>query len=320
MFNYTDMIKRAIQFFPQWTDIRKRYKTSTGGRFLSSVVEEATKTKDAIEDYIDSYFLYNYIGHEDEVMAFVYIANTGELNINSLSIEVTYNDKTFTLAKDLLEFEEHPDKYYYEYGRIYFKESSIVGDNYDFTLTIDEESRKFTLRREHVWNIFDEFATFVNTRRYENETNKELLQRILYITENLPNSTEAGLKHAIISELLTDFPDITEDDIVIENPTPENLIKPYEDYETLLDLLADVNRDIYRTKKWDLDYWQYDFESISYIPHVWDKVVKEWQNGVGSYNDLEVILADTVDSTDATIYFYKKILETFQKYIYDKYI
>jgi hypothetical protein len=314
------MIKRAIEYFPLWTDIRKRYKTSVGGRLVSSLIEESIKIEDTIQEYIDSYFLYNYLGHEDEVMAFVYIANTGELNINSLSIEVTYNDKTFTLAKDLLEFEEHPDKYYYEYGRIYFKESSIVGDNYDFTLTIDEESRKFTLRREHVWNIFDEFATFVNTRRYENETNKELLQRILYITENLPNSTEAGLKHAIISELLTDFPDITEDDIVIENPTPENLIKPYEDYETLLDLLADVNRDIYRTKKWDLDYWQYDFESISYIPHVWDKVVKEWQNGVGSYNDLEVILADTVDSTDATIYFYKKSLETFQKYIYDKYI
>jgi hypothetical protein len=93
-----------------------------------------------------------------------------------------------------------------------------------------------------------------------------------------------------------------------------------QDYETLLDMLADVNRDIYRSKKWDLDYWQYDFESISYIPHVWDKVIKDWQNGVGSYNDLKVILSDETDTTDATIYFYKKTLEAFQKYVYDKYI
>ena len=119
---------------------------------------------------------------------------------------------------------------------------------------------------------------------------------------------------------MTDFPDLTMDEIKIERPTPENLIKPYEDYETLLDMLAEVNRDIYRTKRWDLDYWEYEFESISYIPHMWDKAIYEWQNGVGSYNDLEVIISDNNQTTDAEIYFYKKTLEGFQKFVYNKYI
>ena len=134
----------------------------------------------------------------------------------------------------------------------------------------------------------------------------------------MPNGTEDGLKHSIISELMTDFPELTMDDIIIERPTANNLMKPYESYETLLDLLAEVNRDVYRCKRWDLDYWEYDFESISYIPHVWDKVVRDWQNGVGSYNDLEVILTDNNETTDATIHFYEKTLEDFQKYVYNK--
>ena len=78
MFDYTKMIQRAIEFFPLWTDIRKRYKTSYGGKLLSSVIDEEITIEETIQEYIDSYFLYNYIGHEDEVMAFCYTANVGD--------------------------------------------------------------------------------------------------------------------------------------------------------------------------------------------------------------------------------------------------
>ena len=318
MFDYSKMIKRAIEFFPQWSDIRKRHQTSVGGRLMSSILEESLKIEDAIEEYIDSYFLYNYIGHEDEVMAFIYTTNIGLIEDLSL-ITITYKDTVLTLEKDLKQFESDLGTYFYENGKVYLKVEDYANDDF-ITVTIDGMSSNYKLSLAHVWNIFDEFATFVNTRRYENESNKELLNRILYITENLPNGTELGLKHAIVSELLTDCPDITIDDIKIEGPTPENLVKAYEDYETLLDLLAEVNRDVYRTKRWDLDYWQYNFESIEYIPHVWDKTITHWQNGVGSSRDLEVILSDNTQETDGTIYFYKKTLEAFQKYVYDKYI
>ena len=319
MFNYNKMIKRAIEFFPLWTDIRKRYQKSNGGNFLSSIIDEEITIKETIQEYIDSYFLYNYIGHEDEVMAFSYMANIGLLDTLD-NVSAYYHNTYFPFVDTIKEFEDIDTRVYYEEGKIYLKEIDYVDGINTIELFIDGVQSSYTLTKVHVWNIFDEFATFVNTRRQQYETNKELVDRILYITRNLPNGTEAGLKHAIISELMTDFPDIIEDEIIIERPTPENLMKPYEDYETLLDLLAEINRDVYRTKRWDLDYWEYDFESISYIPHIWDKAIKDWQNGVGSYNDLEVIISDQVLSTDVDIYFYKKTLESFQKYVYDKYI
>ena len=94
MFNYNKMIKRAIEFFPLWTDIRKRYQKSNGGNFLSSIIDEEITIKETIQEYIDSYFLYNYIGHEDEVMAFSYMANIGILDTLD-NVSVYYHNTYF---------------------------------------------------------------------------------------------------------------------------------------------------------------------------------------------------------------------------------
>ena len=48
MFDYSKMIKRAIEFFPQWSDIRKRHQTSVGGRLMSSILDESVKIEEAI--------------------------------------------------------------------------------------------------------------------------------------------------------------------------------------------------------------------------------------------------------------------------------
>ena len=319
MFNYKEMIKRAVEFFPLWTDIRKRYNKSLGGNFITSIIEKEIEVEEAIQEYIDSYFLYNYIDHEDDVMSYAYMTTIGQLS-SLEGVQIFYNKKEFTFAETISEFETIEKTTFYENGYLYIKESDHIDGLDEITVSIDTINSVYKIKRVHIWNIFDEFATFVNTRRYKNETNKQLLDRILYITRNLPNGTESGLKHAIISELMTDFPDLTEEEIIIERPTPNNLIKPYEDYEMLLELLAEINRDVYRTKRWDLDYWEYDFESISYIPHMWDKAIYEWQNGVGSYEDLEVIISDNNQNTDVTLYLYKKTLEAFQKYVHDKHI
>ena len=60
MFDYNKMIKRAVEFFPRWSDIRKRYNTSNGGNLISAALEESLKIEDAINEYIDSYFLDSY--------------------------------------------------------------------------------------------------------------------------------------------------------------------------------------------------------------------------------------------------------------------
>ena len=51
MFDYSKMIQRAVQFFPTWSDIRKRYKTSTGGKLIGSILEETCELEDAIKEY-----------------------------------------------------------------------------------------------------------------------------------------------------------------------------------------------------------------------------------------------------------------------------
>ena len=318
MFDYSKMIKRAIEFFPRWTDIRKRYRDSNGGNLLSTVLDESIRIEEAIQEYIDSYFLETYEGHEDEVMAFSYMATIGQIDdldnlkaeYNGIKLMVTSNARTFN--------EDNYDNYvYYEEGRMFIKES-LYKENINLKLTIDNSETEYALTKYHVWNIFDEFATFVNTRRYENETNKQLLDRILYITRNLPNGTEDGLKHAIISELLHFDENIKLEDIKIERATPENLIKPYEEFESLLEKLMYINRDVFKCKRWDFDYWQYDFESISYIPHKWNETLSYWQNGIGHGDDLKVLISDSEKVTDVKLTLYNKSPMAFEKYVQNK--
>ena len=108
MFDYNKMIQRAIEFFPRWMDIRKRYKTSNGGNLIGAMLEESIKIEEAIQEYIDSYFLETYEGHEDEVMAFSYMAKIGKIdNLGRLSIY--YDKKLLMITEDVRIFNE--DKY-----------------------------------------------------------------------------------------------------------------------------------------------------------------------------------------------------------------
>ena len=66
MFDYNSMIQRAIEFFPTWSDIRKRYKTSAGGKLLSSTIEEICELEGAINKYKKYNILNNYERKEDE--------------------------------------------------------------------------------------------------------------------------------------------------------------------------------------------------------------------------------------------------------------
>lgn len=316
MFDYSKMIKRATEFFPIWSDIRKRYHKSNGGLLLSSLVEETLSIEDAIKEYINYYLLDSYYNNEDSIMDYAHATNIGIIdNLNTLS--VIYNDEIFPVTDKINMFIDYKQYSYYENGYIYIHENSYNGNN-NITIIIDDESSEYTLNKTHVWNIFDEFACFVNMKRQPSETNKELQNRILYKTKNLPNGSEQGIKDAIISELLTLTPNITYDDIKIDTLNSDNLYKPYENFNTLLDMLSEVNRDVYKDKRWDLDYWYYDFDSISYIGHKWDEAITEWQNGVGYKDQLKTIISSDINKTDATITLYDKSEEKLLAYVHDK--
>lgn len=317
MFDYSNMLKRAIEYFPIWTDIRKRYTKSIGGKVIDSALKETLELETALQQYIDFYFLEKYKGKENEIIAFVYAANVGKIeNLNE--VEIKYNDKLYVITTDIDEFYKNKNLSYYEDGIIYIQESEKILNDNKITLNMESHIYSYNIEKTHVWNIFDEFACFVNIKRHEYESNESLTKRILYTTSNLPNGTEDGLKHSIISEIMDHVPDISFKDIVIEKVTPENLIKPYKEYTNLLNMLSTLNRDVLKDKKWDLDKWSYNFKSISFLDNVWDDVVEEYQNGIGFNDDLKVIIADEDNETDADIILYDKSVEKLEKYIQNK--
>ena len=61
---------------------------------------------------------------------------------------------------------------------------------------------------------------------------------------------------------------INKDDIEISKVTPANLVKPYKEYTSLLEMLDTINKDCLKDKRWDLDKWEYDFKSISFLDNI----------------------------------------------------
>ena len=316
MFDYNKIIQRAVQFFPSWTDIRKRYKKSRGGKYLQANTEEILNIEKAIQEYIDMYFLDRYDGKIDDILAYTYMTSIG--NIDYTKINVYYNNNQLNVTNDINNFLEKDNLVYYEEGYIHIKDSLYNECNSNVIKILIEDSwLNYNLEKHSVWNIFDEFACFVGIRRHKDESNKSLVDRIIYRTQNLPNASEDGLKNAIISNIM-DKVSIDKKDINIERLTSESLRKQYEGFETLLDFLSDMNRDVYKDKRWDLDLWQYDFKSIKYIDHKWNETLKEYQNGVGYGDDLNVIMSNSTTSTDAKITLYKKSEQKLTEYVHNK--
>lgn len=320
MFDYSNMIKRAIEFFPIWSDIRKRGTKSIGGMVVNSALEETLELEKAIQAYKDFYFLDKYQDKEEEVIAYVYATNVGTLeDLDNTSI--VYNDQEYFITLDIDEFYSNETLAYYENGLIYIQEALYNKNNINsIILSIDNYKYTYTLERKHVWNIFDEFACFVGLERHTNESNTSLKERILFSTKNLGSNTEEGLKNAIMSELIGMFPEMQSEEIEITKLTPESLTKPYKEFNSLLDMLSSINRDVLKDKRWDLDKWSYDFKSIAFLDNVWDDVVETYQNGIGHGDDLKVVIADNDTTTDADIVLYDKSTVKLDKYVADKHI
>lgn len=305
MLVFEDIIKKMKVHFPRWMNIRRKISTSNGGNYLSSIGEEIVDIQAAIDEYKKDFFLDKYIGKENDVLTFVYRYNIGIVKNESLSL---LNPK-YIITDVEKDFYEQDNIAYYCDGFIYLKENLP-----EIEYSIDGYKSIASSEKYHIWNIFDEFAVFVGLRRYQWEDNKSLLNRILSFANQKPNSSEEGLKNAIINNLRNDI-DISKEEISIDRPTPENLIKYYDEFETVLDHLANINRDVYRTKRWDLDTWNFKIKSVDYIPHAWDVILEHYVNGVGFEDDLKVEIVDAEMKTNATIYFYKKTLEYINSYI-----
>ena len=242
MFDYSNMLKRAIEFFPIWSDIRKRGSKSIGGMLVKSALDETLELEQAIREYKDFYFLNKYQNKEDDIITYVYSANISLLEDLS-DVSVIYNNEQLILTLDIDDFYNNKNLSYYENGLIYIHEDKYMPEVKQIRIIIDEYSYSYQLEKKHVWNIFDEFACFVGIERHLNESNASLRDRILFSTKNMANNSEQGLKNAIMTELIGIFPEMKSDEIQISKVTPESLMKPYKEFNSLLDMLSSVNRD-----------------------------------------------------------------------------
>lgn len=304
-----ELVKKSIKHFPKWMDIRKRHFSSIGGKLLSSVAREVAEVQDSIDEYIKQHFIPFYEDKCEVIPDFIYKANIGNVDIE----KITLVEPNLEIITDIKTFYERDNVAYYQDGFIFIKEKM----DYIFYM-LDGYKNEAQLEKMHVWNTYDEFAAFVGIERYQDESNYELFNRIINVSKNVLNSSEEGIKNAITSSLINIIPELSAEDIKLERPTAENLVKYYDEFNTILDTLADVNKDILKNKKWDIDKWSNDFKKIDYIPHTWDIILKEMTNGIGDNDDLKPIFIDATNTTDIDISFYEKSEEHIDSFIRDK--
>lgn len=311
MINKDNLLKIMKEHFPRWMQIRNRVDTSNGGMYLQSIAELVSDIDYAIKDYKKEFFLQNHLGKEQDVISKLLFINVGDIDINTIKLI----NPDIKITTDIKEFFSN-DMCYYDSGQLFFKKDYTNDKIISYSIN-DYKTTSF-LEDMYVWNIYDEFATFLGLTRYENESNEELVKRMLTFPKITVNSTHDGLKHAILSELVSIDDSLTEDEIKIEPPTPENLLKQYDEFKQVIDKLAETNRDVYRFKRWDLDPWNHKIKSIAYIPHMWDAIIETYENGVGFENDLKATLVTGDNKTNMTVEFYEESLETLKEYVKDK--
>lgn len=293
-----DLLQKALENFPRWMDVRKRHYSSNGGQLLTAMSEEVRDVQNEINQYVKEFFLPYYEDKTEDIYDFLYQGNIGEFKIDEIQIHYPH---AFVLTDSLSEFYSNKKTILYQNGFLLARK-----DHKKIEYRINGYDMEVYLEKINVWNVYDEFAAFIGIARYEDETNKELFKRIEHTSRKVINSSYDGLKEAIITSLTNIVPDINYDDIKLERPTAKNLSKQYDAFKTVLEKLIDINKDIVRTKSWDIDKWFNNFKETSYIPHVWDILLDEYINGIGDNDDLKAILIDTNTLTNVDLTFYQK--------------
>lgn len=318
----TENIRNLMkEHFPRWMDIRKRILTSKGGNLVTAIAEEIASIQEAIEAYKKEFFLVNHLDKYDDVIYYLYYIYVGDISDKNLTV---IKPENLFRVDTIDEFYSTPYSYYYEDNKLYFKPADVSETDALIQYSLNDYAYSALINKLYVWNIYDEFAAFVGIKRHTDESNKELTNRILNVFKNLPNSTDLGLKSAIINDTLNflkeEYPYKTTDEyfdlIQIEHPTPENLQCYYDKFTTIIDKLGLLNRDVYQYKQWDVNVWEYKLSSLDYLPHAWDYILEKYQNGIGFKDDLKTeIITDNTDSASCDISIYLKDIAQFNAYV-----
>lgn len=297
--------------FPAWMDINKRPTTSVAGRYLQSIMEENDSIKVALDNFKSDFFLISYLGREDSVLAKAYIYQVGDVKDD---IEVI--KPSLRLTTNAREFIEAPGDYVLLQGGFIIAAPASVPEDGKCLYKHNGSVYGGKMIERPLWNIFDEYALFLGLKRYEDESNKDLMQRCLLVFKNRTNSSKEGLKNAIVNAISTQI-DIDKDDIIFEQPDETNLALADDEFESIYERLADFNHDAFRNKKWDMDTWEHNFKKLSWVPHIWDAPVSVYQDGTGQNGDLQVRPVDknTEAKTNVEVFGYKKSVVAAEEYV-----
>ena len=91
-------LMRAVENFPRWMSIRKRPRTSNGGLYLKAILDEETNIQKELDDYIKDFFLLSYVGREDTLIDYAYVAQIGDVSkdlFESDQISITTDARLF---------------------------------------------------------------------------------------------------------------------------------------------------------------------------------------------------------------------------------
>ncbi len=316
MLTSAQILDIMLHCVPSWSDIRKRTKKSTGGALLRAYANTFDDIQLAIDDYVKDFFLVSYFGKENDYIDYLMIGLVGSLENLSLeapSLEITRDLKLF--------YGDWHTYALYQNGYILIHPDALGGLENCIYTTVDGDGDVYKysvkLTRQHIWNVFDEFALFAGITRYEYETNAELTQRTLLAFQRFANASEIGLKNAV-KNAVQNYDIVTDEEIIIEQPNIDNMSFPDTLYGTVYERLSAFNQDIFRQKQWDKSLWFHDFKSTAYLPHQWDKEIALTQNGVGANDSLKIDYLQNIgqkDYTNVTIQGFKKSEKAIKEYI-----
>ena len=81
-----ELINKAIQHFPRWMNIRKRYFSSNGGLLLTSAAENIEDIQKEINIYIKEFFIDYYNDKCNDIVDFIYRINIGNYEFDKINI------------------------------------------------------------------------------------------------------------------------------------------------------------------------------------------------------------------------------------------
>lgn len=301
----------AIKSFPKWMTIRKDPRGSISGKYLLSIIKEQDNINKELQAFIKDFFLASYIGREDTILDYAYVAQVGDIDLSltdiDLKIKVTDNPHYF--------LNNRKTSCLYQDGNVIL-DISVVPDDLMFRYSYKDHKYASKLIKVHIWNVFDEFAMMSSLERYDNETNKELMQRCFMSFKNKTNSTETGIKNTIINTL-TNYVPLSSSEIDIDTLNVDNIYSKDDEYDNLYERLAQFNKDFFKNKIWDMSIWEHNFKEMDFIPNEWDIDLDYYQVGAGQKDDLIAKLSDSKDNTtDLQVTGYKQSQVTINEYIH----